>query len=165
MHTDILLRTAFACMACDGEISPDEVKTIRSMATDDSLFGDIDIDASLAMLTDEINRQGKAFLQYYLQQLGASELSREEELEVCRIAVRTIQADAEVRYSEVKFFKVLRQCLHVVTDDEILAACPTIDDFYLAQDVRADFVTMLNDYFSAVELPQFDLNAVKSEEQ
>ena len=32
-----------------------------------------------------------------------------------------------------------------------------IDDNYLAQDIRADYLQMYDDYFNTIELPQFEL--------
>ena len=49
---ELLLRTAFACMSCDGNIAPEEVELIKQMAINNHLFGDIDIDK-------ELNREGR----------------------------------------------------------------------------------------------------------
>lgn len=58
---ELLLRTAFCCMACDGEIAPEEVELVKQMAKEKHLFGDIDIEKELNELVEEINQKGKLF--------------------------------------------------------------------------------------------------------
>ena len=52
---ELLLRTAFACMSCDGDIASEEVDLIKQLSKEKNLFGDIDIDKKLGELVDEIN--------------------------------------------------------------------------------------------------------------
>ena len=62
MDNELLLRTAFACMSCDGDIATEEVELIKQMANEKHLFGDIEIDKELDKLVNEINIKGKVFL-------------------------------------------------------------------------------------------------------
>ena len=64
-QNELLLRTAFACMSCDGDIASEEVELIKQMANERHLFGDIDIDKELDSLVDEINKKGKGFLKEF----------------------------------------------------------------------------------------------------
>lgn len=59
---ELLLRTAFACMACDGDIASEEVELIRQIFKDNNLFEKDDVDEKLDELVKEINQEGKAFL-------------------------------------------------------------------------------------------------------
>lgn len=154
---ELLLRTAFACMACDGDIATEEVELIRQMAMEKHLFGDIDIDKELGKLVDEINAQGKGFLSQYLDKLAEQTLTEEEELKVADVAVQTIRADNVIQYSEIKFFKVIRSNLKVVTDDILLEKIEGIDENYLAQDIRADYLQIYDDYFETIELPKLKI--------
>ena len=155
---ELLLRTAFACMSCDGDIATDEVDMIKQMSKEKHLFGDIDIDKVLDELVNEINLKGKGFLKQYLISLAEQTLSEDEELKVADVAVQTIRADNVIQYSEIKFFKVLRSNLKVVSDETLLAKIEGIDENYLAQDIRADYLQIYDDYFNTIELPMFNLD-------
>lgn len=156
-QNELLLRTAFACMSCDGDIAAEEVDLINQMATEKHLFGDIDIEKKLDDLVKEINAKGKGFLKQYLVSLADQTLTEDEELKVADVAVQTIRSDNKIEYSEIKFFKVLRSNLKVVSDETLLEKIEGIDENYLAQDIRADYLQMYDDYFDAIELPNFSL--------
>ena len=154
---ELLLRTAFACMSCDGDIATEEVDMIKQMSKEMNLFGDIDIDKELDKLVNEINLKGKGFLKQYLINLAEQTLTEDEELKVADVAVQTIRADNVIQYSEIKFFKVLRSNLKVVSDETLLEKIEGIDENYLAQDIQADYLQMYDDYFKMIELPKFDI--------
>lgn len=156
-QNELLLRTAFACMSCDGDIATEEVNLIRQMATEKHLFGEIDIEKKLDDLVKEINAKGKGFLKQYLVSLSEQDLTEEQELNVADVAVQTIRSDNKIEYSEIKFFKVLRSNLKIVTDETLLEKIDGIDENYLAQDIRADYLQMYDDYFNAIELPKFEI--------
>lgn len=158
---ELLLRTAFACMSCDGDIATEEVELIKQMANEKHLFGDIDIDKELDVLVKEINEKAKGFLKQYLATLAEQTLTEDEELKVADVAVQTIRADNIIQYSEIKFFKVLRSNLKIVSDETLLEKMDGIDENYLAQDIRADYIQMYDDYFNTIELPKFDLTEIK----
>lgn len=153
----LLLRTAFACMSCDGDIATEEVDKIKQMSIEKHLFGDINIDKELDELVKEINQKGKGFLKQFLVNLSEQTLTEEQELKIADVAVQTIRSDNKIEYSEIKFFKVLRSNLKMVTDDTLLEKIDGIDENYLAQDIRADYLQMYDDYFNTIEIPQFNL--------
>ena len=156
-QNELLLRTAFACMSCDGDIATEEVDLIKQMAMEKHLFGDIDIEKKLDDLVKEINAKGKGFLKQYLVSLADQTLTEDEELKVADVAVQTIRSDNKIEYSEIKFFKVLRSNLKVVSDETLLEKIEGIDENYLAQDIRADYLQMYDDYFDEIELPNFSM--------
>lgn len=155
-QSELLLRTAFACMSCDGDIATEEVDMIKQMSKEKHLFGDIDIDVKLDELVEEINKKGKGFLKEFLVNLADQALSDEQELKVADVAVQTIRSDNKIEYSEIKFFKVLRSNLKLVSDETLLERIEGIDENYLAQDIRADYLQIYDDYFNAIELPKFN---------
>lgn len=157
---ELLLRTAFACMACDGDIAPEEVELIKQMSKK-QLFGDVNIDHELNLLVEEINTKGKGFLKQYLQCVAEQNMTEEEELQLANVAVQTIREDKKVEYSEIKFFKVLRSNLKVVTDESLLKNIEGIDENYIAQDIQTDYLQLYDDYFNNVEIPSFEISVLK----
>lgn len=156
-QNELLLRTAFACMSCDGDIASEEVELIKRMANEKHLFGDVDIDKELDKLVKEINLKGKGFLKQYLISLAEESLTEEQELKLADVAVQTIRIDKRIEYSEIKFFKVLRSNLKIVSDETLLKKIDGIDENYLAQDIQADYLQIYDDYFNTIELPKFEI--------
>ena len=132
---ELLLRTAFACMACDGDIAQEEVDLIKKLDKEEHLFGDIKIDVELETLLKEINEQGKSFLKIYLDMVKEYQLNEEDSLCILDVAVKTIKADNIIKYSEIKFFKVIKANLSV-SDQTILENVEGIDDMWVAQDIK-----------------------------
>lgn len=159
-QNELLLRTAFACMSCDGDIANEEVELIRRMSKEKQMFGSVDIDKELDALVKEINLKGKGFLKQYLISLAEEPLTKEQELKVADVAVQTIRADNKIEYSEIKFFKVLRSNLKIVSDETLLEKIDGIDENYLAQDIQADYLQMYDDYFNTIELPKFEMKTI-----
>lgn len=159
-QNELFLRTAFACMSCDGEIASEEVELIKQMSKEKQLFGEIDIDKELDELVREINLKGKGFLKQYLVNLAEESLTEEQELKVADVAVQTIRADNRIGYSEIKFFKVLRSNLKIVSDETLLEKIEGIDENYLAQDIQAGYLQMYDDYFNTIELPKFEMKTI-----
>lgn len=153
---ELLLKTAFACMSCDGDIADEEVELLKEMAKD-NLFGEIDINSEFARLVQEINQKGKRFLQQYISELADTELTEDEEIKIADVAVKTIRADNIIQYSEIKFFKVIREHLTHVSDKTLLVEVENIDEQYLAKDIRASYLQIFEDYFSGEELPKFEV--------
>lgn len=153
----LLLKTAFACMACDGEIDKREVKLIREFHNQHKTFGEVDIDQELDKLTNAINEQGQQFLKDYFTELASAELSEVNELRLIEVAIQTIKADEKIEYSEVKFFKVIRSKLKI-KDEPILEKHPEFEE-YLEQDIiSASYLsTLQDDVFTMQNLPQFEL--------
>lgn len=59
---ELYLRTAFCCMACDGEIADEEVALLNKLALTEQVFGDLDIQMSINNYIESINKLGKVFL-------------------------------------------------------------------------------------------------------
>jgi hypothetical protein len=94
--------------------------------------------------------------------LKNANLSEKEELELIDFAVKTINADELVEYSEIKFFKVIRHSLKI-SDEKILEVYPEIES-WLEEDIITDlFLTKItNQYLDIVELPEFETITLKS---
>lgn len=142
----LLLKTAFSCMACDGDIDKREIKLIKRLHKEKKTFGDLDVNAEMDNLLITINKDGHQFMIDYFDELTSSELSEVNELNLIEVAIDTIKADEKVEYSEIKFFKVIRSKLKI-DNDPILKKHPDFED-YLEQDIITDsYLSRLQDDF------------------
>ena len=153
----LLLKTAFSCMACDGDIDKREVKLIKQLQKKHKTFGEIDINAELDTLLLAINKDGHQFLKGYFNELTNTELTEANELKLIEVAIDTIKADEKVEYSEIKFFKVIRSKLKI-DNEPILEKHPDFED-YLEQDIITDsYLSRLqNDFFDTHIANEFKL--------
>lgn len=133
---ELYLKTLFCCSACDGEIAPEEVSLVKQISENDRAFDGMDVEGVLNQYVEQINNKGRAFLQEYLRAVGDTNLSDSETLKLIELTVKMIEADQQVLYSEVKFFKKIRSNLRI-SDSEILKALPEAED-YLLPDVMVD---------------------------
>lgn len=152
MKQELYLKTAFCCMACDGEIADEEIKLIKSYIESSTLFNNLDVESLLNEYILTINTKGKLFLNSFLDELKKEEKTKEEELEIVSIAINMIEADNEIAYSEIKFFKRIRKCLSI-TDDILYEKYPDKEDFFLPDMEEDDF-----DFLLATELPDININ-------
>jgi uncharacterized tellurite resistance protein B-like protein len=153
----LLLKTAFSCMACDGDIDKREIVLIKTMHQNKRIFGDIDINLELDNLLLEINRDGHQFLKSFFSELTSSSLSEQNELKLIEVAIETIKADDKIEYSEVKFFKVIRSNLKI-KNDVILSIHPDFEEYLEQGIISESYLSRLqDDFFDANTLQQFDI--------
>lgn len=145
----LLLKTAFSCMACDGDIDQREIKLIKRMHLEKKAFGDIDVNYEMNNLLIAINKNSHQFLKEYFNEITAAELTEANELKLIEVAIDTIKADEKVEYSEIKFFKVIRSKLKI-ENEPILEKHPDFEE-YLEQDIITDsYLSRLqNDFFDS----------------
>jgi uncharacterized tellurite resistance protein B-like protein len=133
---ELYLKTSFCCMACDGHIAEEEVSLLKDMANKEGLFSGINIQESINGYVTSINSQGSAFLNDYIEEVRNANLNDEQALQLIRIAIDTIEADNQIEYSEISFFKRVRRMLEI-SDETILASMPDKED-YLLPDINDD---------------------------
>ena len=127
---ELYLKTIFCCVACDGEIAPQEVKLIRKLCTESKLFEGLDVESYINHWIADINKKGHNFLNSFLEGLSDIDISDEEQLKLVDLAILSIEADSKIEYSEIKFFKKIRSKLSV-SDEQILAQHPDKGSFLL----------------------------------
>lgn len=149
-NNELYLRTAFACMACDGDIAVEEIALVKKMAEQSDLFSSIDVENKLNEYVNQINKQGRSFLSTYLFDLANAGLTEKEEFEIVRIAIQTIEADNRIEYSEISFFKKIRQRLNL-SDETILSEFPDKED-YLLPDIKMPEDMNWNVHFENIQL-------------
>lgn len=143
-NEELYLKTVFCCMACDGDIADEEVALVQDLCAKDNLFGDIDVGRYINEWIKEVNNNGRAFLQSYIDEVASAKLDTAAQLVLIDLAIKTIEADNRIEYSEVKFFKKIRFRL-TVSDEEILAKHPDKEDFLLPDNNVADEPTWNED--------------------
>ena len=152
----LLLKTAFCCMASDGNLDKREIALIKSTCEKSPLFENFNFLEEINNLVTKVNTRGKEFISYYFDLLKTSALSEHEELALIDFAIQTIKADEEVKYSEIKFFKNIRHRLKV-SDEKVLAVYPDIEQFLEEDIITETFLDKItNQYFESAELPQFE---------
>lgn len=153
---NLLLKTAFCCMASDGNIDKREIVLIKTMCGNSPLFTNFNFEVEINNLVSKLNTQGKDFITHYFELLKHSVLTEQEELTLIDFAINTIKADEQIEYSEIKFFKVIRHNLNI-SDEKVLAVYPDIEQF-LEQDIISEsyLEKITNQYFDTLELPQFE---------
>ena len=153
----LLLKTAFSCMACDGDIDKREIKLIKRLHKEKKTFGDLDVNTEMDNLLIAINKDGHQFMRDYFDELTTSELTEANELNIIEVAIDTIKADEKVEYSEIKFFKVIRSKLKI-DNDPILEKHPDFED-YLEQDIITDsyLARLQDDFFDTHISNEFEL--------
>lgn len=116
---ELYLKTAFSCMACDGDIANEEVGLVKEYVTSSSLFDGLNVEAELNGYVSEINKKGQQFLSEYIKDVASFGLTEQQELDLAQIAIKMIEADNKIEYSEICFFKKIRAKLNV-SDEKLL---------------------------------------------
>lgn len=151
MNKELFLKTAFCCMACDGDIAEEEVSLIRKFAKESDLFCNLEVESLLNKYVQKINSEGPVFLNTYIKELKAEDASVDEQLSIIKIAISVIESDNDIQYSEIKFFKRIRQCLSI-SDEEILSVFPDKEDYLLPDISLNEFEFVIDSEFSAIKI-------------
>ena len=154
-RNELYLKTAFCCMACDGEIAQEEMEKIKTLPH----FRGMDLQKVLSDYLSQLQDDGNRFLKKYLDEVKAAELTEEEECELASIAIQTIEVDKNIEYNEVAFFKKIRKRLKT-SDEKLLDAIPenpavidqiTPDDYLLPDITDEDDLSLWDDTFGVID--------------
>lgn len=148
---ELYLKTAFCCMVCDGDIALEELELIKNYVSNSDLFFNLDVESKLNEYIADINRQGTSFLNTYLSDIGNSSLTEAQELNMVKIAIRMIEADNKIEYSEISFFKKIRLNL-AISDAAILEEMPDKEDYLLSDNIQKESELVLNTAFLNINL-------------
>lgn len=147
-NEEIFLKTLFCCSACDGEIATEEIDLIKKIVVENDISGEINIDETLNSYVRDLNDKGKSFLIQYLRSLESIDLTTDEQLKLIEMAIKIIEVDNQVLYSEISFFKKIRSRLPVL-DEEILKYMPDKEDYLLPDIITDDKI--LDDVFNLID--------------
>lgn len=151
---EVYLLTAFVCATCDGSIASEEIELVYNIAKQTDLFDGLDVENKLNSYVAQINQNGMSFINDYISTLYATDLSDEEQLKIIDIAIKIIESDSKIEYSEIRFFKKLRAALSI-SDDMILDKMPAIEDYLLPDIQIQEFVFDMTTNFEAIDLTKF----------
>ena len=152
MEKELLyLKTILCCSACDGEIAPEEIATLKSIILNMDIFKGIDVECELNKLIESLNEKGAEFLMEYVDSISEITLTEEEQLFIVKLAIDIIEADNEILYSEVKFFKRNRMNL-TISDGQILAKFPDKEDYLLPDIIEPIDKSCWNYNFQQIKL-------------
>ena len=116
---ELYLKTAFCCMACDGEIASEELELVKHFAESSSYFENMNVQSKLNEYVSEINGNGHVFLKGFINNVCDLHLNEQQELELAKIAIKMIESDNKIEYSEISFFKQIRGKLNV-SDEKLM---------------------------------------------
>lgn len=133
---ELYLKTLFCCSVCDGEIAPEEISLVKQLSLNNSAFDGLDVENILNSYVERINNQGSIFLKDYLNEVVNASLTDDEQVKLIEFAIKMIEADNQILYSEVKFFKKIRNRLDI-SDESILTKLPNTED-YLLPDIMVE---------------------------
>ena len=150
MNEELLLKTAFCCMACDGEIAPDEIRQISEYIAVSNSFGNIDAQAHLNDYIVEINTRKSLFLIDFLKEIHDADLDDDEAIKVLDVAIKMIEADNVVEYSEISFIKKLRNQFSI-SDEVLNEKMPDKEDYFLP-DIKAPDLYDWTSQFESINL-------------
>lgn len=153
---ELYLKTAFCCMACDGDIAPEEVEKIKELPQ----FKEMDLQQLLSGYLTQLKAEGNGFLKKYLDEVKSANLTEDEECELTSIAVQTIEVDKSIEYNEIAFFKKIRKRLNA-SDKKLLTAIPenpavidqiSPEDYLLPDITDEDDLSLWTDTFSNINI-------------
>lgn len=152
-RTELYLKTAFCCMACDGEIAAEEISAIYQMP----IFASLDPKQMLDDFVAKLKAEGHHFLHNYLNEIKMASLSEDEECKLASVAIQTIEADQAVEYNEVAFFKKIRRrlktsderLLEIIPQDSVM---PDREDYLLPDISDENDLSLWTTTFSNIEL-------------
>ena len=139
-------------MACDGDIAQEEVELLRKITKNDEEFKGIDVQGLINGYISAINKEGKGFLNSYIEEVKEANLDDSASIKLIKIAIDTIEADKQIEYSEISFFKRIRRQL-AISDAAVLEVMPDKED-YLLPDIEDDSIFDWNTTFDSIVLTE-----------
>lgn len=140
-------------MACDGEIAKEEIEMVKNVSSKNDIFSSLNVESLINQWIVALNENGADFLRSFLNELSLEYLTSKEQMLIIDFALKTIEADNCIEYSEVKFFKKIRDRLSI-NDEDILQCYPDKEDFLLADVKISDDLNWDNN----IQFTQISLN-------
>lgn len=152
MDNELLLKTIFCCMASDGSIAPEEIAFLKEFIAKEKIASVDKIEISINKYISALNSQGRTFLDDFIDSISSYNLSEEEEIKLTSIAIKTIEADNKIEYSEISFLKLIIAKLKLPIKN-LIKAFPDKEDYILPDLSLPEFTYKNNNV-----IPAFTLN-------
>ena len=107
----VLLRAAFATMACDGHIDQREIDELLSINANTKYFQGVDFEKVLDELLADFKAGSGGAIKHVLEAISSCEMNPIQELLVLEVAIRIINSDQKHDENEVRFIHLLRSKL------------------------------------------------------
>ena len=158
-YDEFLVLTSFCMMACDGHIDQSEIEYVNKLKKEISELKEFQIDDFLIVLLEQLNKKKDLFLRQYLRLAKKMEFSQVQVIQILKIAISTMEADNNIEYNEIRFFKELRSKFQL-SSEEILKNIPHIEE-YLKEDVITTALDHHYNYYSinddlSLKLPEIE---------
>lgn len=105
-HFEDILRISYGCIACDGDIDPDEVICLRSIGVQMGVPV-AEVDAGIASVRSEFGEDPMGMMAKAKQAIHAAGLSVEEVEQLMDVLVQLVEADGEIHVNEMLFVQHL----------------------------------------------------------
>ena len=115
-YRKLLLSAAFHAMTCDGELHQDELDSIRSLSEKSKIFGDLDINSELKILSQELQRSTRDSFKNFFSVIHSSNLDLSAQLQVMEVVIRVVYADGKIDENEIMYLKKMISTLGVVPE-------------------------------------------------
>ncbi len=109
----VLFKTAFAVMACDGEIHRNEISLFKNIAKTNPYFLNLDFENELKSVVDDIKSQGINYIENYLKVLQKFEIKEKQKLLLVEVILKIIEADKKIDDNELKFLNTVTSILNL----------------------------------------------------
>lgn len=124
---DFLLKTAVIAMACDGNISVEEINEIKSIVANEIYFMGYEYEEQLKKNIEEIRVNGKNTVNQFLREITTYDLNEHQELLLIEVLLKIIQADAKVEENELRFLHLVKSKLKIAEQTLIVKFPHQID--------------------------------------
>ena len=105
-HFKDILRISYGCIACDGDIDPDEVVCLRSIGVQMGIPVE-EVDAGIASVKSEFGEDAMGMMTEAKHAIRSAELSAEEVEQLMDVLVQLVEADGEIHVNEMLFVQHL----------------------------------------------------------
>lgn len=113
---ELLFKTAFCFMACDGHIDDREIEEIQKLTRETKYFRGVDVSAELVRLVDRVKSEGRQIFKNFIDEVAAGDLDVVQELLLLEVALRVVYIDLRIDGNEIRFLRLLRSKLSVPTE-------------------------------------------------
>jgi len=118
-YQKLLLKAAVSMTACDGSVDEAEINEVKLMLQNEIYFMGFENENLLDEYLEDIIKSGKKSINYFLDQLGESDLNTKQEFNLLEVLIRTIESDNKIEENELKFLQLVKSKLNISEEDII----------------------------------------------